>query len=56
MCVEKDNLKGLHFYYAKGFKITEEFEEQIDGHVLKTVRKKLVLPKEENNFTTADKT
>lgn len=46
VCVEKDNLKGIHFYNAKGFKILDEFEETFDGHVLKTVRMVLELPKE----------
>lgn len=46
VCVKKDNLKGIHFYNAKGFKILDEFEETFDGHVLKTVRIVLELPKE----------
>ena len=46
VCVKKDNLKGIHFYNAKGFKILDEFEETFDGHVLKTVRMVLELPKE----------
>lgn len=36
--VEKDNLKGLHFYKKKGFSIDTEYDEIFHGHVLKTVR------------------
>ncbi|MFJ7953367.1 GNAT family N-acetyltransferase [Lysinibacillus sp. NPDC096418] len=45
ICVEKDNLKGIHFYNAKGFKILDEFEDTFDGHVLKKVRMVLELQK-----------
>lgn len=36
--VEAENQIGLQFYKAKNFKIIEEFEENFDGHYLKTVR------------------
>lgn len=44
VCVEKDNITGVHFYNAKGFQILEEFDDQFDGHILKTVRMVLELP------------
>ncbi|MFJ7735728.1 GNAT family N-acetyltransferase [Lysinibacillus sp. NPDC097287] len=46
VCVEKDNLTGIHFYNAKGFKILDEFEHTFDDHVLKTVRMVLELREE----------
>jgi ribosomal protein S18 acetylase RimI-like enzyme len=36
--VEKENNIGVTFYEAKGFKQIEEFDEDFDGHILKTVR------------------
>lgn len=36
--VEKENKIGKTFYEAKGFELVEEFEEDFDGHILKTVR------------------
>lgn len=36
--VEKDNAIGMHFYKAKGFEIVSEFDDDFDGHLLKTVR------------------
>ncbi|OIK11712.1 GNAT family N-acetyltransferase [Bacillus sp. MUM 13] len=36
--VEKDNNIGTRFYKAKGFKIVSEFDDDFDGHILKTVR------------------
>lgn len=36
--VEKDNKIGVNFYQAKGFSIVEEFDDNFDGHMLKTVR------------------
>jgi len=36
--VEKENTVGTTFYQAKGFKVVSEFEEDFDGHPLKTVR------------------
>ncbi|WP_245622801.1 GNAT family N-acetyltransferase [Lysinibacillus contaminans] len=44
VCVEKDNITGVHFYNAKGFQISDEFDDQFDGHILKTVRMVLELP------------
>ncbi|MGG0716973.1 GNAT family N-acetyltransferase [Robertmurraya massiliosenegalensis] len=41
--VEMDNQIGKRFYEAKGFKVISEFDENFDGHVLKTVRMMLVL-------------
>lgn len=38
VCVEKENKLGMHFYQAKGFIAIEEFDEQFDGHLLKTVK------------------
>lgn len=36
--VEKDNQIGKTFYEAKGFEIVKEFDDEFDGHILKTVR------------------
>ena len=36
--VEKDNTIGTNFYKAKGFKIVDEYDDNFDGHILKTVR------------------
>lgn len=36
--VEKENKIGTTFYKAKGFKIVSEFDDNFDGHILKTVR------------------
>lgn len=36
--VEKDNKLGRIFYQAKGFKTIKEFDDDFDGHILKTVR------------------
>lgn len=41
--VEKENWSGLSFYAAKGFQVVEEFNEDFDGHMLKTVRMELKL-------------
>ena len=35
--VEKDNLTGRNFYEAKNFKVVREFDDDFDGHILKTV-------------------
>ena len=35
--VEKDNLSGLNFYESRNFKVTREFDDDFDGHILKTV-------------------
>ena len=36
--VEKENIIGKSFYDAKGFKTIKEYDDNFDGHVLKTVR------------------
>jgi len=36
--VEKDNTIGTNFYKAKGFKVMDEYDDNFDGHILKTVR------------------
>lgn len=36
--VETENVIGKNFYIAKGFQIVDEFDEDFDGHVLKTTR------------------
>jgi ribosomal protein S18 acetylase RimI-like enzyme len=36
--VEKENDVGLTFYKAKGFVVVSEFDDDFDGHILKTVR------------------
>lgn len=41
--VEKENKIGRTFYEAKGFKKISEFDDDFDGHILKTVRMVLVL-------------
>ncbi|WP_096271167.1 GNAT family N-acetyltransferase [Paucisalibacillus globulus] len=41
--VEKNNRIGKTFYDAKGFKIVKEFDDDFDGHILKTVRMVLKL-------------
>ena len=40
--VEQDNEIGKHFYIAKGFQVVEQFDEDFDGHILKTLRMVLV--------------
>ncbi|RSK28218.1 GNAT family N-acetyltransferase [Bacillus sp. HMF5848] len=41
--VEKENTIGKTFYEAKGFKLIDEFDDNFDGHVLKTIRMRLKL-------------
>ena len=36
--VERDNKIGSAFYQAKGFNVVHEFDEDFEGHLLKTVR------------------
>ena len=36
--VEKDNTIGTNFYKAKAFKVVDEYDDNFDGHILKTVR------------------
>ncbi|WP_170150267.1 GNAT family N-acetyltransferase [Oceanobacillus halophilus] len=35
--VEKNNIIGMRFYEAKGFEKVREYEDDFDGHILKTV-------------------
>ena len=41
--VEKENTIGTTFYKAKGFKVVKEYNDNFDGHILKTVRMVLTL-------------
>lgn len=41
--VEKENRIGTTFYEAKGFKAVKEYDDDFDGHILKTVNMLLVL-------------
>lgn len=41
--VESQNNIGKQFYVAKGFKIVSEFDDDFDGHILKSVRMVLSL-------------
>ena len=41
--VEKRNTIGMNFYEAKGFQTIDEFDENFDGHVLKTLRMTFVV-------------
>ncbi|MFT8930471.1 MAG: GNAT family N-acetyltransferase [Sporolactobacillus sp.] len=36
--VEKENKIGTNFYTSKGFDVISEFDDNFDGHILKTVR------------------
>ena len=36
--VEKENIIGRTFYEAKGFKRVKEYDDNFDGHILKTIR------------------
>ncbi|EIT86212.1 GCN5-related N-acetyltransferase [Fictibacillus macauensis ZFHKF-1] len=36
--VEQENTIGMTFYVAKGFTVTETFQDDFDGHTLETVR------------------
>ena len=36
--VEKANEMGKNFYQAKGFNTIDEFDDDFDGHILKTLR------------------
>lgn len=38
LSVEKNNVIGTTFYEAKGFEVTEELDDDFEGHMLKTVR------------------
>jgi len=39
--VEKENNSGLSFYKKKGFEVVDEYDDNFDGHILKTLRMKL---------------
>lgn len=41
--VEKENNIGKTFYEAKGFKIVKEYDDNFDGHILKTVQMSLTV-------------
>ena len=41
--VEKDNLVGVKFYKAKGFKLIAEYDDDFDGHILRTIQMVLIL-------------
>lgn len=41
--VEKENKIGKTFYEAKGFQIVDEFDDNFDGHILKTIRMVLAI-------------
>jgi len=43
--VEKNNRIGITFYRAKGFEIISEYDDNFDGHILKTVRMALKVRK-----------
>ncbi|MFC4737146.1 GNAT family N-acetyltransferase [Bacillus daqingensis] len=49
--VEKDNRSGKAFYDAKGFTFVREYDDPIDGHVLKTVE--MVLEVKQNSGASA---
>ncbi|PID15660.1 GNAT family N-acetyltransferase [Sporosarcina sp. P34] len=36
--VEKENIVGRNFYEAKGFEVVKEYDENFDGHTLKTIQ------------------
>lgn len=36
--VEKENIIGVNFYKKLGFKIIDEYNEDFDGHILKTLK------------------
>jgi ribosomal protein S18 acetylase RimI-like enzyme len=41
--VEKENTIGKTFYDSKGFKTVKEYDDNFDGHILKTVRMRLTV-------------
>ncbi|MGF7050244.1 ribosomal protein S18 acetylase RimI-like enzyme [Paenibacillus sp. DS2015] len=41
--VERDNKIGVNFYQAKGFEMVSQFDDDFDGHILKTIRMVLTL-------------
>ena len=38
LTVEKENTQGQLFYKSQGFYVTEEFEENLEGHMLQSIR------------------
>ncbi|WP_235932379.1 hypothetical protein [Priestia flexa] len=36
--VERENQSGMSFYRTQGFTVTDEFDEDFDGHLLQTVQ------------------
>ncbi len=43
--VEKNNQIGMNFYHAKGFEVVAEYDDNLEGHMLNTVRMVLRLGK-----------
>lgn len=41
--VEQDNVLGRRFYEAKNFGVVDEFDDDFDGHILRTIRMVLKL-------------
>lgn len=41
--VESDNQKGCSFYKKRGFQIVDVFDDDFDGHILKTTRMLLTM-------------
>lgn len=39
--VEKDNINAVNFYKKLGFKIVDEYNDDFDGHILRTLRMSL---------------
>src|SRR5699024_12589292 len=35
--VEKDNAVGVSFYKANGFEIVDDYDDELDGYILKTI-------------------
>ncbi|MGZ0874990.1 N-acetyltransferase family protein [Priestia megaterium] len=41
--VERENGIGHAFYQSKGFQLVDEFDDEFDGHLLRTMRMKLMI-------------
>jgi ribosomal protein S18 acetylase RimI-like enzyme len=41
--VERENGIGRAFYHSKGFQLVDEFDDEFEGHLLKTMRMKLMI-------------
>lgn len=52
--VEKNNVKGMRFYQARGFKKVKEFEDELYGHPLQTVQMVLEINEMENQSRKAE--